>query len=325
MLDGHRIAVVVPAYDEAAQLPNVIASMPAFVDWIIVVDDCSPDNTSDVARTAGAKRPGVSVIRHEKNQGVGASIRTGYKKALELGAAVAAVMAGDGQMEPGELESLIQPALAGEADYVKGNRFMDGQAWRVTPKTRYLGNAALSLLTKIASGYWHVADSQSGYTVATARALRAIDLDRMYGRYGYCNDLLVRLNAAGLVVQDVAIRSVYGVGERSKMKIWKVIPTISWLLCRLFFWRMKEKYIIRDFHPLVFFYSMFFVLFPLGLALGGLFIYKFFVRTHISVPAVVLGTLCMLSAVQFLLFAMWFDMDYNKHLNKVRQYANKEP
>lgn len=319
MLNGKTIAVVVPAYNEANQIQGVITTLPDFVDWTIVVDDKSADHTREVVEHCAEDRPQVIPVAHEVNQGVGAAIRTGYKKALEIGADVIAVVAGDGQMDPTELESIVRPAVEREADYVKGNRFMSGESWKVIPRSRYLGNAVLSLLTKVVSGYWHIADSQSGYTAVTAEALRLIEIDAVYGRYGYCNDLLVRLNAVGLVVQDVPVRSIYGVGEHSKMMLWKVIPTISWLLFRMFLWRMKEKYIIRDFHPLVFFYLMFFLLSPVGLFLGGLFAYKFIVKAYVSVPAVVLSVFCLISAAQFLLFAMWFDMDYNKEFSKVRR------
>lgn len=316
MLDGKVLAVVVPAYNEERRIARVIETMPAFVDWTIVVDDRSSDGTLEAVERCAKERPQVAIVAHEVNQGVGAAIRSGYQRALEIGADVIAVMAGDGQMDPAELERVARPAVAGEADYVKGNRFMSGAAWGMIPKTRYLGNALLSLLTKIASGYWHIADSQSGYTAITAAAARAIDLTRLYPRYGYCNDLLVRLNVADQVVEDVPVRSIYGIGERSKMRLWKVIPTIAWLLCRTFLWRLKEKYVIRDFHPLVFFYLMFLLLWPAGLVLGGVFVYKFFVKAYVSVPAVVLGVFCMISAIQFLLFAMWFDMDYNRSLSR---------
>lgn len=316
MLRGKRVAVVVPAYNEETQIAGVIRTVPGFVDWVVVVDDRSTDATLDVAERCAKEYVRVVVMAHEDNRGVGAAIRTGYQKAMELGADVVAVMAGDGQMDPAELESIVGPAVDSHADYVKGNRFMSGESWRVIPRSRYLGNAALSLLTKVASGYWRIADFQSGYTAITAKALRAIELDQVYDRYGYCNDLLVRLNAAGQVVQDVPIRSIYGVGERSKMKLWRVIPTVSWVLFRLFLWRLKEKYVIRDFHPLVFFYLMFFLLLPLGVGLAGVFVYKFLGKAYVSVPAVVLSVFCLISAIQFLLFAMWFDMDYNRDLNR---------
>src|ERR671936_530428 len=162
MLDGKRVAVVIPAYNEEQLLAPTVEGIPSFVDRIYVVDDHSTDGTLERARALPDQR--VTVIEHEQNQGVGAAIVTGYKQALADRVDVTAVMAADNQMDPEDLEHLVVPVARGELDYAKANRLFTGQAWELIPRYRYLGNAALSLLTKIASGYWHVADSQSGYT-----------------------------------------------------------------------------------------------------------------------------------------------------------------
>ncbi len=175
-------------------------------------------------------------------------------------------MAGDAQMDPRDLPGLLNPIADGEVDYSKGNRLFTGKAWRVIPKSRYFGNAILSFLTKIASGYWHVADSQSGYGAIALQVLKTIDLETIYKRYGMPNDLLVKLNVYHFRVRDVPIHPIYGIGEKSGLKIYKVVFTLSFLLLRLFFWRLKEKYVIRDFHPLVLFYLLGFVLTPIGVA-----------------------------------------------------------
>jgi len=225
-----------------------------------------------------------------------------------------AVMAGDGQMDPHELHMILEPVASGKVAYSKGNRLTSGVAWQKTPHTRYLGNAFLSLLTKIASGYWHVADTQSGYTAISADALRSIDLDDLYPSYGYPNDMLIRLNVQNLRVADVHITPRYGIGERSSMKVWKVIPTVSFLLLRGFMFRMFEKYVIRDFHPLVFFYALGFTVTFIGLALGLLETFLKITRGDIAVATIVLVALLLVSGLQLLLFAMWFDMEYNKEL-----------
>ena len=198
----------------------------------------------------------MKLIEHERNLGVGGAIVTGYKRARDDGIDVTAVMAADAQMDPGDLEKLAGPVARGEVDYAKANRLFTGQAWDVIPRYRYLGNAVLSLLTKIASGYWHVADSQSGYTAVSLEYLELLDLDRIYQRYGFPNDMLVHLNVWNARVRDYPSRPIYGVGERSGIRLRKVVPTISWLLFKGFWWRMREKYVIRDFHPLVFFYVL---------------------------------------------------------------------
>jgi len=194
MLDGKRVAVVVPAYNEAELLPQTLAGMPPLVDRVIIVDDASTDGTADAARAAAGSDPRVVVVTHERNQGVGAAIVSGYKRALEERIDVTCVMAADNQMDPAELESIAGPVARGEVDYAKANRLFTGQAWALIPHSRYLGNAVLSLLTKIASGYWHVADSQAGYTAIGLRMLELVDLDRIYPRYGFPNDMLVHLN-----------------------------------------------------------------------------------------------------------------------------------
>ena len=200
--------------------------------------------------------PRVELIEHERNLGVGGAIVTGYKRARDD---ADRRHRGDGRRRadgPGDLEMLAGPVARGEVDYAKANRLFTGQAWEVIPRYRYLGNAVLLLLTKIASGYWHVADSQSGYTAISLEYLELLDLDRIYQRYGFPNDLLVHLNVWNARVRDYPSRPIYGVGERSGIRLRKVVPTISWLLVKGFFWRMREKYVIRDFHPLVFFYAL---------------------------------------------------------------------
>jgi len=254
MLEGKTVAVVVPAYNEERLIAETIAGVPGFVDRIFVVDDSSRDATVERARATADPR--VEVLVHEKNQGVGAAIVTGYKRALAERVDVTAVMAGDNQMDPAELESLAGPVARGELDYAKANRLFTGQAWQQIPRHRYLGNAVLSLFTKIASGYWHVADSQAGYTALGLPMLELLDLDRIYRSYGFPNDMLVHLNVWNARVRDIPSRPIYGVGEKSGIKVRKVVPRISWLLVKGFFWRMREKYVIRDFHPLVFFYML---------------------------------------------------------------------
>src|ERR1700736_6715774 len=312
MLDGKRVAVVIPAYNEEKLLPETISGIPGFVDRIYVVDDSSKDATVERARAVGDLR--VHVIKHERNQGVGAAIVTGYKEALAERIDVTAVMAADNQMDPEDLEHLCAPVARGEVDYAKANRLFTGQAWELIPRYRYLGNAVLSLLTKIASGYWHVADSQSGYTAVSLEYLQLLDLDRIYKRYGFPNDMLVHLNVWNARVRDVPSRPIYGVGERSGIRLRRVVPTISWLLVKGFFWRLRTKYVIRDFHPLVFFYLLGLLMSLLGLALGLAEAVLRFLGHQITVATIVLVALLLTSGTQFMLFAIWFDMESNKDL-----------
>jgi glycosyltransferase involved in cell wall biosynthesis len=312
MLDGKRVAVVVPAHDEEALIGGTLAGIPEFVDRVYVVDDSSGDATAARAREAGDPR--VEVISHPQNEGVGAAIVTGYRRALAEGIDVACVMAADGQMDPGDLERIATPVARGEVEYAKANRLFTGQAWTLMPRHRYLGNAVLSMLTKIASGYWHVADSQSGYTAISRETLEQLDLDRIYARYGFPNDMLVHLNVWNARVRDVPSRPIYGVGERSEIKLWRVIPAIAWLLFKGFFWRLREKYVIRDFHPLVFFYTLGILLTVAGLVLGAVETVLRLMGNELTTPTMILVALLLISGVQFTLFAMWFDMESNKDL-----------
>jgi glycosyltransferase involved in cell wall biosynthesis len=312
MLEGKSVAVVVPARDEEALIGATIDGIPEFVDRIYVVDDASGDGTVAAARATGDGR--VQVIAHERNEGVGGAIVTGYRRAVADGVDVACVMAADNQMDPADLKRIALPVARGEVDYTKANRLVSGEAWRAIPRTRYLGNAVLSFLTKIASGYWHVADSQSGYTAASREILAQLDLERVYRGYGFPNDMLVHLNVWNARVRDVTARPVYGVGETSGIRYRRVVPRISWLLIKGFFWRMREKYVIRDFHPLVLFYALGFLMTLVGLGLGIAETVLRILGNEVSVATVVLVALLLTFGSQFTLFAMWFDMESNKDL-----------
>jgi glycosyltransferase involved in cell wall biosynthesis len=310
MLDGRTVAVVVPAHNEEALLAETLRGIPEFVDRVYVVDDASTDGTAQTAAVAGR----VEVLRHERNQGVGAAIVTGYRRAIADGMEVTAVMAGDNQMDPGDLERLVRPVAAGEVDYAKANRLYSGEFWRMIPRTRRWGNAVLSFLTKIASGYWHVADSQTGYTAISLPMLERLDLDRVYPRYGFPNDMLVHLNVWNARVRDFPSRPVYGVGESSGIRLHAVVPRISWLLVKAFFWRLREKYVIRDFHPLVLFYALGILMTTVGIVLGAIEVVLRLAGNELTVGTVVLIALLLISGTQFALFAMWFDMESNKDL-----------
>ena len=311
LLESTTVAVVVPAYNEERLLGQTIADIPDFVDRIYVVDDASTDGTASVANGADGR---VEVISHERNGGVGAAIVTGYRRAIEEEIDVTCVMAGDGQMDPDDLATLAGAVARGDCDYAKANRLVTGEAVKVIPFSRYVGNAILSVLTKIASGYWHVGDSQSGYTAVSLDTLRELDLDRLYPRYGFPNDLLVHLNVINRRVRDFPSRPIYGIGEESGIRIWSVVPSISWLLLKGFWWRMREKYVFRDFHPLVLLYVLGMLLLVSGLVLGAVETAFRIAGNPIPVATIVLVALLVISGLQFTLFAMWLDMESNKDL-----------
>jgi Glycosyltransferases involved in cell wall biogenesis len=180
MYKGKTIGIVVPAHNEEILIVRVIDTLPDFVDKIIVVNDASADNTAWVLEDEKKHHPNLEIITHQKNQGVGGAIVTGYKRAKELKIDVTVVMAGDAQMDPADLPDIIEPVASSGVDYSKGNRLFRGESWSMIPHYRYLGNSFLSFLTKIASGYWHIADSQCGYTAISLNALNLLDLDSIY-------------------------------------------------------------------------------------------------------------------------------------------------
>lgn len=315
MYRGKSLAVVVPAYNEELLISRVIETMPDFVDKIVVVNDTSSDRTAEIVAEYVRKDPErVVLIDLEVNQGVGGSIAEGYKWARDHAMDMTAVMAGDAQMDPEDLPALLDPVVDGKADYTKGNRLFYGDAWNMIPKVRYLGNSGLSLMTKIASGYWHVADSQTGYTVATLKVLQTLDLDKIFKRYGMPNDMLVKLNVFDFRVRDVPVKPVYNIGEKSGIQIGKVFVRLPILLLRLFFYRMAQKYVIRDFHPLILFYFFGVLTFVPGFAIALYLIWVKLDGRGITASSATLVALLIISGLQFLLFGMLFDMEANRDL-----------
>ena len=312
------ICVVIPAYEEELLIGTVIETMPDFVDRMVVVDDASTDNTSERVREWQAKLgERVKLIVHEKNAGVGAAIVTGYKYARDQKYDITVVMAGDAQMAPDDLPDLLDPVVEDRADYSKGNRLFTGEAWHKIPKIRYLGNSILSLMTKVASGYWNIADSQTGYTAANLTVLETLALDKVFKRYGMPNDFLVRLNIYDFRVVDVPVKPIYGVGEKSGIKYHKAIPRLSRLLWKLFLYRMVEKYIIRDFHPLIFFYALGFVAVPTATIMGFYLIIYRLVQGPVEPLMPIFAAFLFISGLQSSFFAMWFDMEHNRHIERV--------
>ncbi|MFB6079801.1 MAG: glycosyltransferase family 2 protein [Haloferacaceae archaeon] len=335
MYRDRTVGVVVPAYEEEGFVGDVIDTVPAFVDRVYPVDDRSTDGTwaeirehaaaanaawpeaaSAPERTPFARR--VVPIRREENGGVGAAIKTGYRRALVDEIDVIAVMNGDGQMDPDELPRLLDPIVDGTADYAKGNRLVHADHRQGMSRWRLLGNTILSGLTKVASGYWQLTDPQNGYTAVSAGALRRIDLDSVYDDYGFCNHLLVRLNAVDATVVDVAMPAVYG-DERSTIRYSRFIPSLSALLFRSFLWRLKTQYVVFGFHPLVALYllgilgtgaGLAFVGAALGGALGGAAL------RWLTLGGV--GVLVLFLAALSLIAAVLLDMGQNDGLERRR-------
>lgn len=314
MYRGKSICVVVPAYNEQLLIRRTVEGIPDWVDHIVVVDDASSDDTPRILIDLVQQNPRVRNIRQSVNGGVGVSIRVGYIWCRENDIDIAVVMAGDGQMDPADLPGLLDPVVEDRCDYAKGNRLITGEAWRTIPRARYLGNSALTFLTKIASGYWHVTDSQTGYTALNKKALRLIPLEQIYPRYGMPNDLLVTLNIYNMRVMDIPVRPVYRIGEKSGIKLHTIVFSLSFLLLRLFMRRMTQKYIIRDFHPLILFYAFGAVLIAMVLPFIVRFFWVYAIAGHVPPITALCVVFFTLLGFQSLLFAMLFDMEANREL-----------
>ncbi|ELY60612.1 glycosyltransferase family 2 protein [Natronolimnohabitans innermongolicus] len=353
MYRGQTVGVVMPAYDEEGFVGDVIREMPDYVDRIYAIDDRSTDGTwreileaaredagagadVDSDRDAADETPlltdgGASAlsaratvrdpigrvvpIQHHENLGAGGAIKTGYLAAREDGVDATVTVDADGQMDLSQMPRLLDPIAEGDADYAKGNRLLSREYRAAMPRFRFVGNAILTFLTKIASGYWKTMDPQNGYTAISGDALEAVDLEGLYEYYGYCNDLLVKLNVQGMRVADVAMPAVYG-DEESSITYSQYVPKVSTMLLRNFLWRLKTKYLVLDFHPLALFYLV-------GAAAAGVGVLGLTLLLGAAfsslVPAIVGGAsslLLVLAGVAFLLFAMVFDMAESEHLEQ---------
>ena len=262
------------------------------------------------------KNSRIILINHLEKGFVGGAIATGYRWCRDHKIDCTAVMAGDGQMDPSELEKICMPVVDDEVDYVKANRLSHRSALFVIPRIRFFGNSVLSLLTKIASGYWRVSDTQTGYTAIGLKALEAIRPHKIYKSYGCPNDILVKLNIAFCTLKEIPSKPVYNVGEVSKMKEMRVVPRISWLLFKSFWKRLYVKYLFRDFHPLFMLYHFAFILFIINVPVLVKIISVLLAGNTVTFQSLLVFILLSLIGFQSLVFAMWMDMMDNDRLQK---------
>jgi glycosyltransferase involved in cell wall biosynthesis len=343
MYRDNSVGVVVPAYNEEGFVGGVLRQMPDYVDRIYAVDDRSTDGTWEEIKTVatetekwiadektsipptvtdgGAVLSGratvhepigrVVPIRHSENMGAGGAIKTGYLAALQDEMDITVTLDGDGQMDPEAMPKLLDPIVDEDADYAKGNRLLYKEYREEMPRFRFLGNTILTFLTKVASGYWKTMDPQNGYTAISHYALKNVGIEDMYEYYGYCNDLLVKLNVERMRVADIAMPAVYG-EEASSIRYRTYIRKVSSMLFRNFFWRLKVKYLVLDFHPLALFYMVGMLTTPLGL-IGAVWALnlKFRHNFKLFVPAAA-SLLVFMLGVMFIMFAMLFDMQVNE-------------
>lgn len=315
MYRDRKIALVIPAHNEEKLIRDTLEHIPDTIDRVYVIDDKSTDNQNDVIRSCAEKDKRINLIVHEENQGPGGAIITGYLQSSKDGFDITVVVGGDYQMPLDEVNQLLDPIVDGKADYAKGNRFLLSNledTLEKMPKIRLIGNWMITALTKIASGYYKTMDVVDGYTAISKRAIDTISWKRAWKRYGYPMDFLIRLNAYGFKVIDVPRTAIYLPGERqSQIMGFRYFSTVTPMLIHRFFWRLKFKYIYLNFHPLVFFYYLSFILLPIGF---GTSLYLgidklFYGGIGVTAPRAIFAAMLVITGLLFLLFAMLFDME----------------
>ncbi len=303
-----RIAVVIPCYRVRSHLPAVLAAIGPEVAHVVCVDDACPEDSGAVALERARVDPRIELVRHERNQGVGAATRTGYRAARARGCTIAVKLDGDGQMDPRLIPALVRPIARGEADYVKGNRFFELEGLAGMPPVRLVGNAGLSLLTKLSTGYWSLFDPTNGYTAIHGAVLDHLPLDKLHARYFFESDLLFRLGTIRAVVAELPMRARYG-DERSSLHVWRALVSFPFLHARNLAKRLGYNHLLRNFSVATLELATGVALCVFGAAYGG----AMWVRSAItgqvaSAGTVMLAGLPVLVGVQLVLSFLGFDI-----------------
>ena len=295
------IAVVIPCYKA------VLQSIPEYVDRVYVVDDKCPEHTGRWVQENIADHR-LSVLFHEDNQGVGGAVMTGYRAALADGINIAVKIDGDGQMDPGLIRKFTAPIERGEADYTKGNRFYRLESLQGMPRARLFGNAVLSFITKLSSGYWNIMDPTNGYTAIHTSIISELPLEKISHRYFFESDMLFRLGTVRAVVRDIPMQAVYA-DEVSNLKIHKVIPEFLWNHSKRLFKRYAYLYWLRDFNMASVYSLLAFILLIFGSSFG---VYEWGISISTGVPAtggtIMLSALPIILSIQFLLAFLQYDL-----------------
>jgi len=304
----YKIAAVVPAYRVAGEIAGVLRGLPHYICDVIVVDDASPDSTSEKVAAAAKRDRRLILLQHEHNQGVGGAMVTGFRKALELGAQIVVKVDGDGQMDVGRLPDLLLPLIDGKADYVKGNRFRDFIALQKMPFIRRLGNMGLGFFSKAATGYWNIFDPTNGFLAVRTEVLTQLPLEQIDHSYYFETSMLAHLYLLGAVVCDVPMPARYQ-GEASSLVIRRVLLEFPFKLLTTFLRRVVLKNFIYDFSM-----GSVYLITSIPLLLFGLIFgitkWVYYARLNIAAPTgtVMLPTLAVLLGIQLLLSAIESDL-----------------
>ena len=303
-----RIAVAIPCYKVTQHVLGVIAAIGPEVEAIYAVDDACPEGSGRFIEQHN-RDARVRVLYHPENRGVGGAVMTAYQAALADGVDIVVKIDGDGQMDPALIPKFVRPILRGRADYTKGNRFYRPESLRGMPRIRLFGNAALSFVTKLSSGYWPIMDPTNGYTAIHAAALRRLPLEKLERRYFFESDMLYRLNTIRAVVQDVPMDAVYA-DERSNLRVSSVLPEFMRKHVQRFFKRYVYVYLVRDFN-LGSVYSLAGVLLSvLGLGFGvAQWVHSVTTGRPASSGTVMLAALPLMIGIQFLIAFLHHDVD----------------
>jgi dolichol-phosphate mannosyltransferase len=296
-----NVAVIIPTYKVSKYIVEIIECLNNMEYMIYVVDDFCPENSGKLVEKIFYDHNNIIVIYHNENKGVGGAVLTGYSRAISDGASILVKLDGDGQMNPRLIPRLIRPIEMGFADYVKGNRFYNLEKLKNMPLNRIIGNAALSFITKMSSGYWNIYDPTNGFTALDSAVARYLPFDKISKRYFFESDMLFRLNTLRAVVQDMPMDAQYG-DEKSNMKIFSIIPEFLYKNIRNTFKRIFYNYYLRD-------VTIGSIILPLGASMFlwgvifGIFNWQIAISSGLNTPVgtIMISVLFIVLGMQFIL------------------------
>ena len=316
MIEEKTIAVVIPCYNVEKQIKDVISSIPEYVDYIIAVNDCSPDGTQGVLENLQSVEPRLTVLRHDVNKGVGGAMITGFQTCVERNIDIVVKIDGDGQMDPAMMPKLINAVTDGKYDFAKGDRVRNRKMLEKMPAVRRFGNLSLTFLTRIASGYWKLSDPTNGYLCITLPTLQALDMQRLSSRFFFESSLIIELYYTGARIKDVQMPAIYG-NEKSNLSIWKILLTFPPKLLKAYLHRLRMQYFVDDFNI-----SSVYLLFGLPLLLFGVIfgIVKWVHYASIGLPAptgtIIISLITITMGFQLLLSFTQNDMNGGNPFNR---------